>query len=213
MTQQVVTIWVWAGKPGSGPTIPFLFLISNTFRWLLEWISLLKVGLQAGLYSEKSRPDLYRTPHALHRVLAPKGPVLHCGVFWTWQWLHRRCKWASSWASAPVTWASAFFFCFFAGGSPETKGGGDGKNGRKSKGLRAQARGFGFLFFMVLVFLVILIFSDEKRRVFPWLVWFWGNALVWIWTGYRRDSSGRESSTKWETHSKPATSSSCKPNP
>lgn len=26
------------------------------------------------------KPFLYRTPHALHRVLGPKGPHLHCGV-------------------------------------------------------------------------------------------------------------------------------------
>ena len=178
MTQQVVTIWVWAVKPGSGPTIPFLFLISNTLRWLLEWISLLKVGLQAGLYSEKSRPDLYLTPHALQRVLAPIGPVLHCGVFCTWQWLHRRCTWPSSWASSPTTWASGFFFCFFAGGAPKITDG-DEKNGRW-----AQTRELGFLFFTVLVFVVIFIFSVEKRKVFPCRVsCCWGHVLVWIWTG------------------------------
>jgi hypothetical protein len=28
----------------------------------------------------KGRPFLYLTPHALHKVLGPNGPHLHCGV-------------------------------------------------------------------------------------------------------------------------------------
>ena len=64
--------------PGSGVPGPSFFRrISITFRWWLECNSLENVGLHAGRYSGKSRPDLYRTPHALQRVLAPFGPVLH----------------------------------------------------------------------------------------------------------------------------------------
>lgn len=59
----------------------FFRRISRTFRWLLEWTLLMKVGLHAGRYSGSRRPDLYRTPHALHRVFAPSGPARHCGVF------------------------------------------------------------------------------------------------------------------------------------
>jgi len=29
---------------------------------------------------DKGRPFLYLTPHALHKVLGPNGPHLHCGV-------------------------------------------------------------------------------------------------------------------------------------
>ena len=77
-----------------------------TLRWWFEWSSLEKVGLQAGLYSGNNRPDLKRTPHALHSVFAPKGPALHCGVFWTPQWLHRRvCDWTSNDENC------FFFFC------------------------------------------------------------------------------------------------------
>lgn len=80
---------LWTG--GANPSSPSFFrLISNTFRWLLECTSLKKVGLQAGRYSGNNRPDLNRTPQALHRVFAPSGPARHCGVFWTRQWLHRR---------------------------------------------------------------------------------------------------------------------------
>lgn len=48
------------------------------------------MGLAAGRYSGTSRPDLYRTPHALHNVFGPIGPVLHCGVFSEAQWRHFR---------------------------------------------------------------------------------------------------------------------------
>lgn len=48
------------------------------------------MGLAAGRYSGTSRPDLYRTPHALHSVFGPIGPVLHCGVFSDAQWRHFR---------------------------------------------------------------------------------------------------------------------------
>ncbi|URD99294.1 hypothetical protein MUK42_36975 [Musa troglodytarum] len=52
------------------------------------WLT--KVGLQAGRYSGRRRPDLNRTPQALQSVLAPSGPARHCGVFWAPQWLQRR---------------------------------------------------------------------------------------------------------------------------
>lgn len=48
------------------------------------------MGLEAGRYSGTSRPDLYRTPHALHNVFGPIGPVLHCGVVSDAQWRHFR---------------------------------------------------------------------------------------------------------------------------
>ncbi|GER50312.1 cysteine-rich RLK (RECEPTOR-like protein kinase)18 [Striga asiatica] len=63
------------------------------------------VGLKAGLYSGKSRPDLYRTPHALHKVFGPKGPARHCGVFCTSQCVHLRPETQSG---------SALLFCFLA---------------------------------------------------------------------------------------------------
>lgn len=98
-------------NPTSGPADSFFLLISNTFLWLFECMSTEKVGLQAGLYSGKSRPDLYRTPHALQRVFGPSGPVLHCGVFWVWQWLHLL------WNKPPPLWTAGFFFGFFTTGS------------------------------------------------------------------------------------------------
>ncbi|GER52665.1 peptide chain release factor 1 [Striga asiatica] len=63
---------------------------SITFRCEFECLAETKVGLAAGRYSGTSRPDLYRTPHALHRVFGPIGPVLHCGVFSDAQWRHLR---------------------------------------------------------------------------------------------------------------------------
>lgn len=65
-----------------------LFLISITFLWELECRDGTNVGLAAGRYSGYRRPDLYRTPHALHRVFGPVGPSLHCGVFVTSQCVH-----------------------------------------------------------------------------------------------------------------------------
>eukprot|EP01018_Ginkgo_biloba_P020580 Gb_13386 [translate_table: standard] len=94
----------------------FCRLISTTFLWQLECISFEKVGLKAGLYSGRSLPDLNLTPQALHRVLGPSGPVLHCGVFWTKQWLHlRACE--PSWAV--LIWLP--FFAFLAGGLEECR--------------------------------------------------------------------------------------------
>uniref|UniRef100_A0A0A8YMU2 Uncharacterized protein n=1 Tax=Arundo donax TaxID=35708 RepID=A0A0A8YMU2_ARUDO len=64
--------------------------ISTTFLWELEWMDGTKVGLAAGLYSGKRRPDLYRTPQALQSVLGPRGPARHCGVLSIWQCVHLR---------------------------------------------------------------------------------------------------------------------------
>lgn len=107
---------------GGGPpsSASFFCRISRTFRWLLEWTSLEKFGLPAGRYSGKSRPDLNRTPHALHKVLAPSGPARHCGVFWTRQWLQRRgcCGQPDPGVSAVAT--GFFFFCLLTvGGLPK----------------------------------------------------------------------------------------------
>ncbi|WVZ55446.1 hypothetical protein U9M48_006106 [Paspalum notatum var. saurae] len=64
--------------------------ISRTRRWELECSSAEKVGLLMGRYSGNSRPDLKRTPHALHSVLGPAGPCRHCGVSTDAQCVHRR---------------------------------------------------------------------------------------------------------------------------
>lgn len=63
---------------------------SITFRCELECWVRTKVGLAAGRYSGTSRPDLYRTPQALHNVLGPNGPVRHWGVFSDAQCEHLR---------------------------------------------------------------------------------------------------------------------------
>lgn len=87
-------------SPVSSPN-SLLFLNSRTFLCRFEWISVENVGLSAGLYSGQSLPDLNRTPHALHKVFGPTGPVLHCGVLFVPQWLHLR------WNTTAV---SCFFF-------------------------------------------------------------------------------------------------------
>jgi hypothetical protein len=63
---------------------------SCTFRCELECLVNTNVGLAAGLYSGTSRPDLYLTPHALHSVFGPNGPVRHWGVLSVAQWRHLR---------------------------------------------------------------------------------------------------------------------------
>lgn len=65
-------------------------LISTTLRWEFECNLLENVGLFAGRYSGSSRPDLYRTPQALHSVFGPMGPARHCGVLSDWQCKHLR---------------------------------------------------------------------------------------------------------------------------
>lgn len=83
--------WWMGGLKLSSTTIPSwatFFLISITFLCEFECSEVMKVGLAAGLYSGKSRPDRYRTPQALHRVFGPIGPSLHCGVFVTSQCEH-----------------------------------------------------------------------------------------------------------------------------
>ena len=65
-----------------------LFLILTTSMWEFECKEGTNVGLAAGRYSGKRRPDLYRTPHALQSVFGPIGPSLHCGVSVTSQCEH-----------------------------------------------------------------------------------------------------------------------------
>jgi len=65
-----------------------LHLISRTFLCELECTDGQNVGLAAGRYSGKSRPDLYRTPQALQSVFGPIGPALHCGVLVISQCMH-----------------------------------------------------------------------------------------------------------------------------
>lgn len=104
----------------AGISTSFFRRISKTFRWLFECTSLENVGLQAGRYSGKSRPDLNLTPHALHSVFEPMGPARHCGVFVTPQWLHLRG------CAAPPPPPSPPFLFFFAGAlSIEESGGGN----------------------------------------------------------------------------------------
>lgn len=67
-----------------------LVLISTTFLCEFECRDGTKVGLAAGRYSGNNRPDLYRTPHALHRDFGPMGPALHWGVFVISQCMHFR---------------------------------------------------------------------------------------------------------------------------
>ena len=102
---------VTTGQPWPWSAV-FVSRSSNTFLCELEWISVENVGLQAGLYSGKSRPDLNRTPHALHSVFAPNGPILHWGVFWTPQWLQHRlvCCWTPSPDDVSAFGLPLFFF-------------------------------------------------------------------------------------------------------
>ena len=99
------------------PKLPF-FLISTTFLWELECNDETKVGLAAGRYSGKRRPDLKRTPHALQRVFGPIGPSLHCGVFVTSQCIHFLVATGSSEEKFPISVAPEstdrfFFFLIF----------------------------------------------------------------------------------------------------
>lgn len=95
-----------------------LFLISTTFLWQLECNDAINVGLAAGRYSGKSRPDLYRTPHALQRVFGPIGPSLHWGVFVTWQCMHfletidSSCSKDRLISVLPEATETSFFLCF-----------------------------------------------------------------------------------------------------
>ena len=96
-----------------------LLLISTTFLWQFECSDATKVGLAAGRYSGKRRPDLYRTPQALHSVLGPIGPSLHCGVFVTSQCMHFLGGPDSGDEDLIISTSSdsrdeSFFFCFFS---------------------------------------------------------------------------------------------------
>lgn len=51
---------------------------------------------------------MYRTPHALHSVFGPRGPVRHCGVFSDAQWVHLRTP-PSTPADASLAADTAFF--------------------------------------------------------------------------------------------------------
>lgn len=74
--------------PPNPVTICFCFLISTTFLCEFECSTVENVGLFAGRYSGRRRPDLYRTPQALQSVLGPIGPARHCGVLSAWQCKH-----------------------------------------------------------------------------------------------------------------------------
>lgn len=95
-----------------------LFLSSKTFLWEFECNDATKVGLTAGRYSAKSRSDRNRMPHALHRVLGPIGPSLHCGVFVTSQCIHflGACDSCGEDLFISILLVSreiSFFLCFF----------------------------------------------------------------------------------------------------
>lgn len=94
-------------------------LISRTFLWQFECTAGTKVGLAAGRYSGKRRPDRYRTPQALHSVLGPIGPSLHCGVFVTSQCMHflgtaEPCDENLFISASSESMKRSFFLCFFA---------------------------------------------------------------------------------------------------
>lgn len=63
-----------------------------TLRCELECLAGTNVGLAAGRYSGTNRPDLKRTPHALHNVFGPIGPLRHCGVLSDPQCKHLRTE-------------------------------------------------------------------------------------------------------------------------
>lgn len=99
-----------------GASLADLVLISSTFLWELECTEGTKVGLAAGRYSGKSRPDLYRTPQALQRVFGPIGPALHCGVFVISQCKHFLTPCEGGVCCSPSTepnGTDAFIFFFF----------------------------------------------------------------------------------------------------
>lgn len=128
--------WTSWFKPVSFSSVGSFFRrISMTFRWWFECSSLENVGLQAGLYSGSNRPDLNRTPHALHSVLAPIGPALHCGVFWTPQWLHRRggCCCCRSWQLK--TDSADRFLCFLGTGGFSDEATGSSSSAPENHGL------------------------------------------------------------------------------
>jgi hypothetical protein len=81
---------------------------SSTLRCEFECLDTTKVGLAAGLYSGTSRPDLYLTPQALHRVFGPIGPVRHCGVLSVSQCRHLR---PPDGGASANTGTSFFFSC------------------------------------------------------------------------------------------------------
>lgn len=75
------------------------------------------VGLAAGRYSGTRRPDLYRTPQALHNVFGPIGPVRHCGVLSVAQWRHLRpSPLPADEVSSGVSFFLAVFFAVFGCG-------------------------------------------------------------------------------------------------
>lgn len=89
-------------------------LISITSLWKFECKDGTNVGLAAGRYSEKRRPELYRTPHALQSDFRPIGPSLHCGVSLTSQCEHLLLPTDLCFILvAPDSRASFFFFFSF----------------------------------------------------------------------------------------------------
>lgn len=91
-------------------------LILTIFRWLLECILLSKVGLAAGRYSGTNLPDLYLTPHALHNVFGPMGPILHCGVVSVPQCPHLLFEGRRAFTFEDQTRPVLLLLCFFLNG-------------------------------------------------------------------------------------------------
>lgn len=112
-----ITFWWWCCCSCSNCCcwaliISFWRLSSSTLRCEFECLVSTNVGLAAGLYSGTSRPDLYLTPHALHSVFGPMGPVRHCGVLSVAQCRHFR--------PSPPSPLSLFLGAGFFGGATAT---------------------------------------------------------------------------------------------
>lgn len=200
---------------------PCLVLISRTFLCELECKHGTKVGLAAGRYSGKRRPDLYRTPQALQRVLGPNGPARHCGVFVTSQCKHflTPCGLNASFWSRRND--NLIFFVFLASGGgeqdsakfsesdetllPEFVGdmscGGRGmKDGGRGRLLRARPRlpAAARVSLSPEQELLLLLLSRTETGLEVWN-WFDGDKEEVLTV--RVPAPEKESSTKFESHS------------
>lgn len=177
----------------------FCLRSSTTFRWEFECLADTKVGLAAGRYSGTSRPDLYRTPQALHRVFGPIGPVLHCGVFSDAQWRHLR----------PVVSMGSLFFggaaLGFEEGERRRRREDQSQGAARERLLRAfpgtdtsdgKIGGGGEL---------VVMTEEEVVSAVTALA----AAVVLVAGMKRRSSVEKDSSTKLESHSSSAKSSYC----
>ncbi|KAF2915322.1 hypothetical protein DAI22_09g022601 [Oryza sativa Japonica Group] len=77
--------------PLEPPYLPSLFSPSpySILLWSPPLVVNHRGGMAAALYSGISRPDMNLKPHALQRVLGPRGPVSSYDVFSDAQCMHR----------------------------------------------------------------------------------------------------------------------------